>query len=265
MAKKYRVRLTEQERGEWEALIRKGKAAARTLAHARVLLQADEAEGATARAVHEGASGLNFSPRPGKRIRQRFVEQGLEAALQPKPTQRLHSRALDGVQEAHLMALTCSAPPEGKRRWSLRLWAERMVELKYPSGGCPETVRRVPKKNVLKPHLRKRWCIPPKASAEFVPRLEDVGEGYHRPYDPRRLALTLDVQAAHRRGARAATRGPRASRAVRERVCPSRGGEPISCLRAAGGLAQRSGHRHPHPERLGLLGGVLTLLSFVNH
>jgi transposase len=146
MAKKYRVTLTAQERGELEAMIAQGKASARKLAHARVLLQADEAESAPARTDDEGASALNLSTRTAERVRQRFVEQGLEAALLPKPMRRIYTRALDGAQEAHLIALACSPPPEGKRRWTLRVLAERMVELDYAQTVCHETIRRVLKK-----------------------------------------------------------------------------------------------------------------------
>jgi transposase len=146
MAKKYRVTLTAQERGELEAMIAKGKASARKLAHARVLLQADEAESAPARTDDDVASALNLSTRTAERVRQRFVEQGLEAALLPKPMRRIYTRALDGAQEAHLIALACSPPPAGKRRWTLRWLAERMVELDYAQTVCHETVRRVLKK-----------------------------------------------------------------------------------------------------------------------
>lgn len=146
MAKKYRVTLTAQERGELEAMIAKGKASARKLAHARVLLQADEAESAPARTDDDVAAALNLSTRTAERVRQRFVEQGLEAALLPKPMRRIYTRALDGAQEAHLIALACSPPPAGKRRWTLRWLAERMVELDYAQTVCHETVRRGLKK-----------------------------------------------------------------------------------------------------------------------
>lgn len=142
MAKTYRVTLTAEERGELEAMISKGKADARKLAHARVLLQGDEADGAPARTDPEIASALNLSTRTVERVRQRFVEEGTESALRPRPTRRIYARALDGAQEAHLIALACSAPPEGKRRWTLRLLAERVVELGYAESVSHETVRR---------------------------------------------------------------------------------------------------------------------------
>jgi hypothetical protein len=98
MAKKYRVTLTVEERGELEALISKGRADARKLAHARVLLQANEADSTPARADQAVASALNLSARTVERVRQRFVEQGLQAALLPKPTKRIYTRALDGAR-----------------------------------------------------------------------------------------------------------------------------------------------------------------------
>ena len=146
MAKKYRVTLTPAERSELDSLIGRGKADARKLAHARVLLQTDEADGGPARADADIAAALDLSTRTVERVRQRFVEDGTQAALLPKPTKRIYTRALDGAQEAHLIALACSAPPEGKRRWTLRLLAERMVELTYARTVSHETVRRALKK-----------------------------------------------------------------------------------------------------------------------
>jgi transposase len=146
MAKRYRVTLTSEERLELEAMIGKGKTNARKLAHARVLLQADEATGAPARTDPEIASALDTCARTVERVRQRFVEEGLEAALLPQPTKRIYTRNLDGAQEAYLIALACSPPPAGKRRWTLRLLAERMVELSYGGAVSYETVRRVLKK-----------------------------------------------------------------------------------------------------------------------
>jgi transposase len=146
MAKRYRVTLTAEERGELGRMIARGKADARKLAHARVLLQADEAESGPARVDGEVASALDVSVRTVERVRQRFVEQGLAAALLPKPSSRRYGRKLDGEQEAHLLALACAAPPEGKARWSLRLLAERMVALEHADTLSHETVRQALKK-----------------------------------------------------------------------------------------------------------------------
>jgi transposase len=146
MPKKYRVTLTAEERVELEGMLGKGKADARKLAHARILLQADAADGGPARTDEQVAAGLNVSTRTVERVRQRFVEDGIQAALLPRPTKRVYARVLDGAQEAHLLALACSAPPAGKRRWTLRLLAEQVVELKYADAVSHETVRRVLKK-----------------------------------------------------------------------------------------------------------------------
>jgi len=127
-------------------MIAVGKRAARTLAHARILLKADTAgadpaweDGAISRAVE-------VSPATVQRVRQRFVEEGLQAALRPRPQRRPHLPLVDGVAEAHLVTLACSTPPEGTGRWTLRLLAERMVELAYVEHVSHETVRQVLKK-----------------------------------------------------------------------------------------------------------------------
>ena len=96
MFKKYRVTLTAQERVDLGALISRGKAAARKLTHARILLQADEAPGGPGRTDSEIAAALDTSTRTIERVRQRFVEEGLESALLPKPSKRIYARSLDG-------------------------------------------------------------------------------------------------------------------------------------------------------------------------
>jgi transposase len=146
MAKRYRVTLTGEERDQLVRMISQGKAAARKLAHARVLLQADEAEGGPAWVDEEIASALAVSVRTVERVRQRLVELGLEAALLPKPSQRIYARKLDGEQEAHLLALACSRAPADKAHWTLRLLAERMVELRHVEALSHETVRQTLKK-----------------------------------------------------------------------------------------------------------------------
>jgi transposase len=146
MAKRYRVTLTTEERGELGRMVSRGRADARKLAHARILLQADEAEGGPARVDEDVASALDVSVRTVERVRERFVEQGLAAALLPKPSPRLYGRKLDGEQEARLIALACSTPPDGHGRWTLRLLAERMVELEHVDAVSHETVRQTLKK-----------------------------------------------------------------------------------------------------------------------
>ncbi len=140
MPKKYIVTLTETERTTLHALIASGKGAARRLAHARILLKAADGLPDT-----EIAAAVEVSIPTVERVRRRVVEEGLEAALDPRPaTSRLHT--FDGRQEAHLVALVCGPPPEGQARWTLHLLADKMVELEYVDTVSYETVRRTLKK-----------------------------------------------------------------------------------------------------------------------
>ena len=142
--KKYRVTLTAEEREQLQELIAAGKGAAKRLAHARVLLHADQAVGDTDAEIAE-TFGLGI--RTVERVRQRFVERGLEAALGRKKQDRpSRERKLDGRAEARLIALACSQPPDGRAAWTLQLLADRLVELRVVDSVCDETVRRVLKK-----------------------------------------------------------------------------------------------------------------------
>jgi transposase len=140
--KKYVVTLTDDERQHLEQLLVKGKAAARSLRHAQALLKADQAVGWTDADIAE-AFGLSI--RTVERLRQRFVDEGLEAALKPKAVPRL-PRKIDGAVEAHLVALACSDPPQGRHRWTLRLLADKLVELDLVESISHEGVRQVLKK-----------------------------------------------------------------------------------------------------------------------
>jgi transposase len=146
MTKKYRVTLSGEEREELTALLRKGKANARKRAHARVLLAVDESASRSGNTDEQTAQALHLSTRTVERVRERLVEQGLAAALLPKPSTRRYERAFDGAQEARLIALACGAPPEGKLRWTLRLLAEQAVELKIVESVSHESVRQTLKK-----------------------------------------------------------------------------------------------------------------------
>ena len=140
-AKRYKVTLEPDERGDLEKLISRGKGAARRLAHARILLHADQGAGRPGRIDAEIAEAVGVSVATIERVRQRFVEEGLETALSPRPPRRLYLRKLDGEAEARLIALACSPPPEGRARWTLRVLAERMVVLGYIETVSYETVR----------------------------------------------------------------------------------------------------------------------------
>ena len=139
-AKRYRVTLTAEERKTLQALWRGGRAKARKIARAHILLSADEGktDEAIREALHVGLSTV-------ARTRQRFVEGGLEWALTERPRPGA-ARKLDGKQEAFLIALACSGPPGGRTRWTMQLLADRMVEIGVVEGVSDETVRRTLKR-----------------------------------------------------------------------------------------------------------------------
>ena len=146
-AKRYLVELTPDERQELTKLVSAGKRSARTLTRARILLKADQAEGGPAWDDGRIAEALGCGRRTVERVRQRLVEDGLEAALAHKPQCR-PSRlpVLDGAAEARLIALACSEPPDGRSGWTLRLLADRLVELAVVEAISHETVRQALKK-----------------------------------------------------------------------------------------------------------------------
>ena len=150
MKKKYVVELTREERERLLKLIRAGESPARMLNRARVLLKADTGEHATGEpaslADREIARMLETSPATVGRVRERFWRQGLEAALERSMPDRVYERAFDGRAEAHLIALACSQAPEGRDRWSMRLLADKAVELGIVSSVSHETVRKTLKK-----------------------------------------------------------------------------------------------------------------------
>lgn len=147
MRKKYLVRLSTQDRQRCLDLTSSGTAHTRTVMHARVLLKADsgpEGPGWTDAAI---AEAVEVSPVTVAKLRQRFVSEGLEATLEHyRGPQREYARKLDGRQEAHLLALAHSAPPKGRKCWSLRLLADKMVELAYVDSLSHMTVARTLKK-----------------------------------------------------------------------------------------------------------------------
>lgn len=146
MNKKYRVTLTEEERLGLEDFLRKGKASARKLTHARILLKADAGDGAPGWSDEEISRALDVNFSTIARLRCRFIELGFDAALHGKPPARRYHRHLDGEQEAHLIALACGKPPAGFARWNLRLLARRFVELGHAAQVSHETVRQTLKK-----------------------------------------------------------------------------------------------------------------------
>ena len=147
MKKKYPIILSEAQREHLKSLIAAGTAPARKLTHARILLKADHQSPEGPGWVDEQvADAVEVSQPTVARVRKQYFEEGLQAALNRRPPKREYHRKLDGEQEARLLALACSEPPEGRARWSLRLLADKLVELEVVEEISYQTVGRVLKK-----------------------------------------------------------------------------------------------------------------------
>jgi transposase len=182
---RYRVTLTNEERAELQSMVSGGKGAVRRLKRAQILLAADagtEAE-KIARIVGAGTATVY-------RVKQRFVEEGMQQALREEPRPG-GTRKLSAAQEALLVATACSTPPAGRARWTLTLLADQMVRLTSHTSLSPETIRRRLAEKELKPWQQKMWCIP-KVDAEFVARMEDVLELYAEPPDKAHPVVCFD-------------------------------------------------------------------------
>lgn len=147
MSPRYRVTLTEQERNELEALTRRGKTHARRFIHARALLLADAGYSGPSWSVADTAEALGVTTRTIEHLKKRFVEDGLEAALERKTREKPPREVkFDGAFEARLIAMACSDAPEGYSRWTIKLLADKAVELKFAESVSLMTVHRVLKK-----------------------------------------------------------------------------------------------------------------------
>lgn len=149
--KKYRVTLNKEERDDLRELISQGKAAARKLVHARILLHADEASETGSLKDTDIAKAVYCSCLTVERVRKRFVVEGLESALNPKVQTRHRAKKLDGEGEAFLIASACSPAPEGRSDWTLQLLADRLIECKIVDSITGEAVRQTLKKTNLNP------------------------------------------------------------------------------------------------------------------
>ena len=149
---RYKVTLTTEERQQLEKLVSSGKGAARKLAHARILLLADEGDHGPGRTNAAIAAALGVGERTVERVRKRFVTESFEAALQPRPQPpRPDKVKIKGPVEKQLIHLACSDPPEGRCRWTLQLLADRLVVLNCVDDVSTETVRRALKKTTSSP------------------------------------------------------------------------------------------------------------------
>src|SRR5476651_2419025 len=182
---RYRVELSQAERGELTAMLSKGRRAARKLKRAQILLAADAgcSDEEIARSVGVGGSTVY-------RTKRRFVEGNLERALSEEPRPGAE-RKLTGKEEALLVATACASPPTGRARWTLELLAGAMVKLTEHKSLSHETVRRRLAENDLKPWRKDMWCIP-KVDGEYVARMEDVLDLYAEAPDPSQPVICFD-------------------------------------------------------------------------
>ena len=139
---KYAVTLSDEERARLRTLIGRGEGTARRLAHARMLLKADQGEGGPGWTDAAIAGAVEVHPTTVARVRRTYVEDGLERALERQTPDRVYPRTIDGAAEAHLIAVACTTPPPGRERWTLRLLADELVRLEVVETVSYETVRR---------------------------------------------------------------------------------------------------------------------------
>jgi len=162
MEKKYIVRLSSEERESLLTLINKGKASAKKLTHARILLEADVGTAAKSKTDKEIVAMLHVCLKSVQRVRQRLVEEGLESALNRKEHSRTRTPRFDGESEAHLIALCCSEAPEGRQCWTMKLLAKKIVELNIVDKVSPTTVCRTLKKIKLSLGKKENGAYRPK-------------------------------------------------------------------------------------------------------
>ena len=192
MVKKYRVALAEDEQQELKGLVGRGRAAAYRQTHARILLLCDENQANGSMKDEEIARALKVGTATVERVRRRCVEESLERALGRKEQLNRRPKKLDGHDEAQLIALACSQPPEGRASWDAATAGGSAGGMR--DSGQHQHRNRAPdtEKNELKPWLKECWCIPPQGNAEFVCAMEDVLEVYHRQFGDNEVLVCLD-------------------------------------------------------------------------
>lgn len=185
IVKKYVVKLSDDERRQLNELISKGKKPAKQMLKALILLKADASEAGDGWSDNQIIKALETNASMVYRVRQQLVEEGIDAVLIRKQrTTPPVPLIFDGEKEAKLIALACSKAPEGRARWTLRLLEEKVVELNIVDHASDNTIGRTLKKNIIKPHLKEMWVIPPKSNSAFVAAMEDILDVYKRPHDP---------------------------------------------------------------------------------
>ncbi|MFZ2338209.1 MAG: IS630 family transposase [Bacteroidales bacterium] len=189
---RYTIKLTKNEVEELMSIINKGSHTSLTFRTAYILLNCDEGKYSQKVTNEQISKVLKVGMRTIDRVKKKFIEEGFEACLDRRPTTRIYETKTDGDVEAKLVSLCCSEPPKGFAKWSLRLLADKMVELNYVESISHVTVRSVPKKNELKPWKVKGWVIPPEQNSAFVANMERVLDVYKRPYDKDYPVVCMD-------------------------------------------------------------------------
>jgi transposase len=241
---RYRVELSQAERGELTAMLSKGKRAARKLKRAQILLAADAgcSDEEIARTVAVGGSTVY-------RTKRRFVEGNLERALSEDPRPGAE-RKLSGKEEALLVATACANPPKGRARWTLELLADAMVKLTGHESLSGETIRRRLAENDLKPWRKDMWCIP-RVDGEYVARMEDVLDLYAEAGDPKRPVVCFDESPVQLIGeVRQPIPAEPGQLELRLRIPPQRHRQSLRLHRRASALAQGQGNRAADGRRL---------------
>ena len=195
---KYVVRLSNEEQSQLENLVGRGRVAKATRQRAQVLLRADQGQNGPASVDDAIATLVGVSLSTVHRVRQQFVEEGLEAALYRKPATNRQYRKLDGVQEAHLVALACSPPPEGRVCWTMQLLADKLVELEIVESIGREAVRTTLKKTFSNPGGKSNGCYRPSRMPSLCVRWKMCSKSTTGPTIPSGRWSALTSKAGNR-------------------------------------------------------------------
>ena len=188
----YVIRLSAEERDELTSLVETGREAAYRRRNARILLLADQGEHGPGQPDTEIVEQVGVTRQTVEKVRKRCVQDGLAATLVRRKRSRERATVLDGEGEARLVAIACSDPPAGRARWTLHMLCDELKRRRVVRSISHETVRKVLKKNELKPWRQEMWCIPPQHNAAFVCGMENVLEVYTRPYDASFPVICMD-------------------------------------------------------------------------
>jgi transposase len=194
---KYVVRLSSEERGQLEDLVARGRVAKATRQRAQVLLRADQGQNGPATVDEAIVDLVGVSLSTVHRVRQQFVEEGLETSLRRKPATNRQYRKLDGAQEAHLVVLACSSPPAGRVCWTMQLLADKLVELEIVESVGREAVRTTLKKTFSSPGAKSNGCCRPSKTPILSARWKTRSKSTTGPMIPSGRSFVLTNKAGN--------------------------------------------------------------------